>query len=442
MPRTYEDTLDWIHRAPRFSPNLTMERFVRLLDKLGRPQRCPRYIHIAGTNGKGSVTAMIASMLHAAGLKTGMYTSPSLEDFRERIAVDGAVIGKDDLCDLATGLESVVEDLAASGSERPIEFELITAIAFMYFRQTKCDFVSLEVGLGGQYDATNVIVPEVSVITTIGLDHTEILGDTLTKIAGEKAGIIKPGVPVVTGVREREALNVISARAEQASARLYAAGQDFAWEEVSSGLDGQVITVSGPGFEYRDLFVPLLGRHQQTNAAVALTAMHIAKARGALDFNEQAIRKGMSSVRWPGRLEVMHRDPLVILDGAHNPEGAAVLSDTIRGIERARLICVMGVLGDKLYPSMVGSIAPECDMLIATTPAGPRALKAEAVAEEASKYTRVETEPDPVRAVDRALSMAGRRDAVLCCGSLYLVGPVRTYLREKCGLGDNAPQHG
>ena len=435
MLRNYEEALDWISHAPRFSPNLTLDRFVRLLDALGRPQRYPRYIHVAGTNGKGSVTAMVASILRAAGLRTGMYTSPSLEDFRERIVIDGSMIGKDDLCDLANVVETVVEDLAAQGFERPLEFELITAIAFTYFRKSRCDFVSLEVGLGGQFDATNVIVPEVSVITTIGLDHIEILGDTLAAIAGEKAGIIKPGVPVVTGVSETEALEVIARRAKQAGASLYTVGQDIKWEESSSGLDGQVIDVSGPGFHYGDLFIPLLGRNQQANAAVAVAAMHAAAERGALEFGEEAVRKGLATVRWPGRLEVVGRDPLIMLDGAHNPEGALALRAMVQEVKREKLICVMGVLGDKLYAKMVGSIAPECDLLVATTPPGPRALPAGLLAAEAGKHTKTVTEPDLRRAMDRALVIAQPGDMVLCCGSLHLVGPVRTYLREKHGLG-------
>lgn len=436
MLRTYEEALDWISQAPRFSPNLSLNRFARLLDALGRPQRYPRYIHVAGTNGKGSVTAMVASMLRAAGLKTGMYTSPSLEDFRERIVVDGSMIGKDDLHDLANVVKTTAEDLASQGFERPLEFELITAIAFTHFHQTRCDFVSLEVGLGGQFDATNVIIPEVSVITTIGLDHVEILGNTLVDIAKEKAGIIKPGVPVVTGVSETEALEVIARRAEQAGASLYTVGQDMKWEESSSGLDGQVIDVSGPGFHYGDLFIPLLGRHQQANAAVAVAAMYAAAARGTLEFSEEAVRNGMAAVTWPGRLEVVGRNPLVILDGAHNPEGALALRAMVQGVKREKLICVMGVLGDKLYAEMVSSIAPECDLLVATMPPGPRALPAELLAAEAGKHTKTETELDLRRAVDRALLMAKPGDLVLCCGSLHLVGPVRTYLREKHGLGN------
>ena len=440
----YALVLDWIHRLPRFSRNLSLDRFSRLLDALGNPERGLRFIHVAGTNGKGSVTAMAASVLIAQGYKTGMFISPDLEDFRERIMVNGRKVPRQTLLELAQEVRTRADEMVREGSEHPIQFEMITAMALVHFARERCDFVSFEVGLGGRFDATNVVSPLVSAITTIGLDHTEILGDTLAKIAYEKAGIIKPGVAVVTGVAEEEALEVIRDVAREKGAPLVTVGKDpgaaVTWEEISSSLDGQVIDVRGPAFAYDRLRIPLLGRHQQQNAATAVGALHAglhaACSAGGdkMRLDEQSIRKGMASVAWPGRLEAVCRKPLIILDGAHNPEGAKALRDAVQAFVKKRLICVFGVLGDKSYSQVAASIAPLCDFIIATTPANPRALPPSALAVEAGKYTDAIVEPDPARAVDKALDMASDEDAVLCCGSLYLVGPVRTHLRKVLGL--------
>lgn len=436
---TYEQTLEWIHDTPRFSRNLGLNRFLHLLERLGNPHRRMKFVHVAGTNGKGSVTAMIASVLKASGLRTGMYTSPELEDFRERIMVNGVMIPVQSLCRLARQVRAACQDMVSEGHEHPVQFELITAIAFLYFAEASCQYVSLEVGLGGRYDATNVVVPDVSVITTVSLDHTEVLGNTLPEIAFEKAGIIKMGVPVVTGVTEKAALDVIRAEATRAGSNLIVVGSspgyDVTWDETSYSIEGQAISVRGPGFQYENLRIPLLGRHQQLNAAVALSALNVLR-RSGVDLAEDAIRQGMASTVWPGRLEVMSRAPLVILDGAHNPDGARMLKDFLRDVPRKRLICVLGVLGDKLYRQITDSISPLCDHIITTTPSSPRALPPDQLAREVKRvnaYADIEIEPEPARAIDRAMAIASSDDLVLCCGSLYLVGPIRAHLRSRFG---------
>lgn len=441
-PEEYEKTLQWIHSTGRFGSKLELTRVRRLLDLLANPERDQEYVHVAGTNGKGSVTAMVAAALTACGYRIGMYISPYLEDFRERIVLNGRMISKQDLALLAAEVRPAVEGMVASGYEHPTEFEVITALALLYYSRQETDYVSLEVGLGGRFDGTNVVVPAVSTIVTISYDHVDRLGDTLRKIAFEKAGIIKEGVPVVTGVTEDEPLEVIRTRARELGAPLYRVAQagdaDVTWEEVSCSMDGQVIDVVGPGFAYKGLRVPLLGRHQQQNAAVAIASLEFARPRtrqGRIYLDRAAVARGIASTVWPGRLEVLSRDPTIILDGAHNPAGARALREAMALVPRKKLICVLGILGDKAYKEATVIIAPMCDEVIVTRPDTPRALDPEILASEVKDCVReVSVEPSIGKALDAALAKAGHEDVVLACGSLYLVGPARTHLRGRLGM--------
>ncbi len=450
MDSLYQKTLDWIHATSRFGSKLGLERILRLLTILGNPQNQVKHLHVAGTNGKGSVTSMLASALYAAGYRTGMYISPYLEDFRERISLNGKMISKEALVRVAQSVKSAVGQVIDEGYDEPTEFEIVTAAAFLYYAQEACDYVALEVGLGGRFDATNVVTPLVSVITTISYDHTDRLGDTLEKIAFEKAGIIKPGVPVVTGAVEPEPFGVISRIARENGCSLTTVGEvgsgtQVTWNEVSRSLDGQVIDVFGPGFEYRGLRIPLLGKHQQQNAAIAVAALEatMATSRSPIHIDRKAIAAGINRTVWPGRLEVLSKNPLVILDGAHNPAGAKVLSEAMRDVPRRNLICVYGILGDKSYPEATSYIVPMCDKMILTTPDTPRALEPAVLKTEVELHIGQSTnpsakeiiiEPDMARAFDLALGEAGRDDAILCCGSLYLVGPLRTHIRKRLGI--------
>lgn len=385
-------------------------------------------------------------MVRAAGLKTGVYTSPHLEEFSERIVVDGKQIPPSALASLCREVRACCEQLSVVGLGQCIQFEAIRAIAFLYFAREGCDYVSLEVGLGGRYDATNVVTPDVSVITTISYEHTEVLGNTLAEIASEKAGIIKQGVPVVTGVREPEALGVIRHRAANLGCSLCTVGSgqgfDVTWKEKSVSLSGQYIDVMGPGFGYSDLLVPLSGRHQQMNAAVAIACMHEAAHVSAGNLtrllSEEVLRRGMASVTRPGRFEVLSRSPLIIVDGAHNIEGIEALGDSLTTLLRqkqpaggSRLLCVYGALVDKSLEQVTAAIAPLCDLMIVTEPLNPRAVRPEDLAQEASRHTRVMVIPDIHTAIDRALGIASADDTILVCGSLYLAGPARTYLMKK-----------
>lgn len=438
----YEQALDWIHSTMRFGSKLELDRIRRLLELLGNPEKNCEYVHIAGTNGKGSVTAMVASALSANGCRTGRYISPYLEDFRERIVLGDRMVSRDELVDLVDAVRPQIEAMLAEGFEHPTEFEVITAAALLYYSRQKCDYVSLEVGLGGRFDATNVVTPAVSVITTISFDHMERLGNTLGKIAFEKAGIIKPGVPVVTSVSEEEPLQVIKKQAEDLGSPLFTVSNkrrsDVTWEEVSYDMGGQVINVKGPTFIYENVRVPLLGRHQQQNAAVAIAALEFGKPKnrqGRFVLDKDATKHGIATTRWPGRMEILSANPTVILDGAHNPEGAEALSQAVRSFPRKRTICVLGILGDKSYKEATEFIAPLCDEVIVTAPDTPRALSPQILAEEVEKHVgTVTVEPDMKKAIDLALSKAGPDDMVLICGSLYLVGPARGYLTAKLGM--------
>lgn len=500
----YQDALKWIHSSMRFGSKLGLERISSLLELLGNPQNNTNFIHVTGTNGKGSVTSIVSSILKEAGFRTGMYISPYLEDYRERIMLNGRKIPKDKIVNLVGQVRPAVEQLIKEGFEHPTEFEINTALAFLYFAQENCDYVALEVGMGGRFDATNVVTPVVSVITTIDFDHMDRLGNRLSEIAFEKAGIIKPGVPVVTGAVEEEALDVVRRRASECGSALTIVGNarqltgklpginspahgcsstvaaglpvsGVTWKEVpreqaacrleagTQGdlaiLDGQVISISGPGFEYGNLYLPLLGKHQQLNAALAVAALKAAQVKRAdspsgsqmqcanrpygsgssgldsIALDEQAIRTGIAKAVWPGRLEVMHRDPVIILDGAHNPQGAKGLAEFIKELSDRKIVCVYGILSDKCYKESTSLIAPLCDEVIVTRPQTPRALDLELLAGEVARYTeKVFVEDDSGKALELALTRVSSRDIVLCCGSLYLVGPVRTYIRNKFGI--------
>jgi dihydrofolate synthase/folylpolyglutamate synthase len=438
----YDRALEWIHSTMRFGSRMGLERIRKLVELLGNPEKRPEYVHVAGTNGKGSVTAMVASALSVNGYKTGRYISPYLEDFRERISVGDRMISREDLVELVGVVKPAVEQMVKEGADHPTEFEVVTALAFLYYALQGCDYVALEVGLGGRFDATNIITPAVSVITTISLDHTERLGDTVEKIAFEKAGILKPGVPVVTAVSEEEALRVIKAGAEDLGSPLFTVSNrrraDVTWEEVSYSMEGQVIDIRGPGFRYEKLYVPLLGRHQQENAAVAVAALEFGKPKnreGKFRLDRSAIKHGIATTVWPGRLEVMSRHPLIILDGAHNPEGAKALRDSLVSFPKRRTVCVVGILGDKSYKETTGLIAPLCDEVIVTKPATPRSLDPELLSGEVKRHVpSVTVEPDLHKALEEAMTRAGQDDMVLVTGSLYLVGAARTYISSKLGM--------
>ncbi|MCJ7604512.1 MAG: bifunctional folylpolyglutamate synthase/dihydrofolate synthase, partial [Dehalococcoidales bacterium] len=331
----YRESLDYIlnfadfERLPRSGIVWDLKRVESLLARLGNPHLSAKTVHVAGTKGKGSTAAMITSVLRQAGYRTGFYTSPHLRTYTERIQVDGVNISEDDWARLATSIQPFVTEENADGSHGELTtFEILTAMAFLHFRNVKADYQVMEVGLGGRLDATNVVSPDVCVITSISYDHMDVLGNTLTEIAGEKAGIIKPGVPVVTAPQETEALKVIEKVCREKKCPVVRVGADVIYRLDHFDLEGQSFHVKGRRGEY-DLRIPLLGWHQVQNATNAVAAAEVLASQGA-DITPTHIKDGLFSVKWEGRLQVLRRDPWVVVDGAHNADSMQKLGHALK----------------------------------------------------------------------------------------------------------------
>lgn len=421
---TYEETLSWIHGTERFGSRLGLERMRELLHRLGDPQDRLQFIHIAGTNGKGSTTTMIASALQTAGWRTGKFISPYILEFRERMQINGEMISPEELAAVADIVRPVSEELAREGNP-PTEFELVTAIGFLWFARRNCDIAALEVGLGGRLDATNVIsAPLAAVITRIDYDHTAILGDTLTAIAGEKCGILKKGSHVVCYPDQNpEALAVIRRSAASLEAPLTV--PDLTQLTVlSSTLGGSRIRYRGTEFR-----VPFAGLHQIMNAVTAVEALRaLADTRFALP--EEAIAAGIAAAEFPARLEVLQQEPPVLLDGAHNPNGGRALRDALEALGLRDLTVVVGMLRDKDCQPVLEMMAPYCRRMIVTSVPNPRTHTAEALAALAAPYCReIAICEDCKEAVRVALQKA--EGGVLVFGSLYLASAVRPILLKE-----------
>ncbi len=414
----YQEAIDFINSRLRFGIKPGLERMNDMLRRMGEPQKRLKFVHVAGTNGKGSASTMIAEGLIAAGCKIGLYTSPYICDFRERMQINSKMIGKEELAEITSEVRKYIDD-----EEQMTEFELITCIAFKWFAERGCDAVVLEVGLGGRLDATNVIeAPMCSVIMRIDYDHTAVLGDTLAQIAAEKAGIIKKSCPVVMFPDQpSEAAQVIAGRAEELDCPLIV--PDIS--AVTSGkiaLDGT--DVSYGGVDYR---LPLLGAHQILNLITAVEALK------CIGIENKYIKKGIESARIPARLEVISQNPIVIIDGAHNPNGAQALSRAMDDLLAGRNIyAVMGVLADKDYGVELGLLGRHFKKIFTAEGYNPRALSAEKLCDIASDYTQAQACGNPQEAFDAALdAVSSPEDAVVVCGSLYLAGALREYAIER-----------
>lgn len=466
ISQSYRKALDWIHSTGRFGMNQGLERINELLNRLGNPHHNLRYLHIGGTNGKGSTAAMIASVLKACGYRAGLYTSPYLVSFTNRFSVDGEDISPRELVELVNRVRPLVEQVARDPRlGQPTEFEVVTALAFLYFARLRPDLVVLEVGLGGRLDATNVITPLVSIITNISLEHTRVLGNSIESIAGEKAGIIKPGVPVVTAAAYPAALKVIfetcrergapgyrvvpdevssSVRDEAGSPARDEAGSPTRDEVSSPGWSGickfserkliplgQRFCYQGLDWHLQGLTIPLRGEHQVVNASTALAGLELLTRQGFV-FSEGGLRTGLKNTCWPGRLEVMGKSPPVVLDGAHNPAAMEQLARSITEHFRyRRLVLVLGILKDKDQEAMFKHILPLAHRLVLTRPAYGRAASPEELAGSkalAAYYScPVQIESTVGGAVEAALKLAGEMDLVLIAGSLYTVSEAREY---------------
>lgn len=425
----YEAAMEYIQNTAKFGSNLGLDRTVKILEMLGNPQDKIKCIHVAGTNGKGSTTAMITQILRSAGYKTGMYTSPFLEEFEERIQVDGINIGKDDLAETVTEVSKAVEKVISLGYDHPTEFEIITCAMFKYFCDANVDYAVVEVGLGGRLDSTNVIIPVLSVITSISLDHTGVLGNTLKEIAGEKAGIIKKGIPVVTYPQEKEAEQVIADACRRMGCELVSVKPESGEFLETFNLSQKIRVKTDREIYY--LTLSLLGKHQIMNCAVAVNAAEKLQEMG-LKITREDIIRALEKVRWIGRLEVLREEPLVVIDGAHNIEGITLLNESLKTYFRyEKLILVIGILRDKQVEEMIEMIAPQAHRVIAVTPNSGRAESAAELNEVIMKYNKnSEACDDYSKAYEKALGYAGGNDMILVCGSLYMIGDMRKIIRR------------
>jgi dihydrofolate synthase/folylpolyglutamate synthase len=430
----YQEALEYLlrfadyERLPRSGIVWDLRRIERLLGRLGNPQDAAHSVHIAGTKGKGSTSAMIASVLKQAGYRVGLYTSPHLLSFTERIQVDGKPIAEDDWARLTERLRPEVEAENRIGDLGELTtFEILTAMAFLHFRQVKADYQVLEVGLGGRLDATNVVKPQVCVITSVSFDHMDVLGDTLAKIAGEKAGIIKSGAAVVSAPQFPEALEVIEGVCRERRVKLVKVGKDVTWEKGSYNSEGQSFRVKGLKGDY-DLWIPLLGEHQMENAANAVAAFELLEDTGA-KIPEEDIAYGLAKVNWPGRLQVLGKEPWVVVDGAHNAYSMQRLGEALREyFKYDRLTLILGFGGDKDIAGMVAEALKMTGDIILVSSRHPRSVKAEVLAEEFSRHGVTPRLAESVtKAVELALEGAAKSDLICAAGSIFVIAEVMEY---------------
>ena len=432
--RTYEEARDWITGLTAFGIRPGLERITRLLERFDRPERRLKFIHVAGTNGKGSVCAYLTSVLRAAGYDVGTFTSPYLTRFTDRIRFNGEDIPDDVLVRLANEIKPHVDELAGTELGSPTMFEVTTMIAILYFATVAYpDYVVWEAGLGGRLDVTNVVVPVVSVITNIGHDHMDVLGDTLEAIAAEKAGIIKPGVPVVSAASQPEAIRVLGETAAARKSTLYLLGRQFRETPLESGEGTQRFRFEGPFRAIEPLEIAMYGAHQRANAAVAVMTLEVLRQYYALILEEGVLEEGLLSARWPGRLELVRENPRILLDGAHNPEGMAALAAALKESFRwRRLHLMVGALANKNHIDMLRHILPIADSLILTEPDFRKKLDAGELARIAAGIpgcpADAAAEPDWRRALDMLIGRTGPEDLAVVSGSLYLIADVRSSL--------------
>lgn len=432
-PSSYYDALEYlqsfinweVERHVRYSPEaMALGRIRQVLEALGNPHQQYPVIHVTGTKGKGSVGALCSSALQHSGLRTGLYSSPHLQDYRERFRINGVLISPEEFAGL-------VDELRPHADAVPeiTWFEVTTALAFLYFARSALDVAVIEVGLGGRLDATNVVTPVVSVITSLSYDHTHLLGDSLESIAAEKAGIIKPGVPVVSAPQPSEALAVLESTAAERNAPLTVIGRDWLYELERGDPSGEAFwsgPVGEPPARYR---TALLGEHQALNAAVAHAALYHVQ-RAGIPLTAEGVATGFAKVDWPGRLEVVHREPLLVLDAAHNAASAMRLREVVEErFPQRPLVLVFGASADKDVAGMFDALLPICDALVTCQAAHPRALAPDALVAAAQGRgfaRRIVIAPDVRSALRFAANLSGSAGAVCVTGSLFVVGEVRS----------------
>ena len=442
--RHYRNSLEYLFGLQRFGIKLGLSNITALLGHLGNPHQGLPAVHIAGSNGKGSTAAFLTSILRKAGYRVGLYTSPHLIDFAERIQVNGIPIAEERVVRLTDRIREVVGDMEKSGELWPDSsnlpenfdpkkatitfFEFTTAMALVYFQEERVDLAVLETGMGGRLDATNVIDPLLALISPISMEHQQYLGKTLLQIAGEKAGIIKPGRPLLTTARQPRVVALLEEKCREVNSPFYVHGRDFRGRKAGP----QLMDFRGSSHRWKDLRLGLAGGHQVLNASLALAAAEVLPEMG-FPLKEDHLRKGLEETKWPGRLERVGDSPPILLDGAHNPGATKILRQALdEEFPFRRLILVLGIMGDKEIPKMMPNLVPPADLLILTRPHMERAASLELLRKHASPWKKPTLEISDVGgALEKAMGEAGREDLVVVTGSLYTVGEARAHLIRK-----------
>jgi dihydrofolate synthase / folylpolyglutamate synthase len=421
---------EMIPRVPHVQANYDLRRVFTALQLLDNPHLKAKSLLITGTNGKGSTSAMLASVLTTNGFKTGLYTSPHLHTMRERFVIDGGMISEKEVAEITTLIQPCIEAVNREAVFGILTvFEILTILAFVYFASNKCDFQVMEVGMGGKFDATNVIKPEICILTSISYDHMEVLGDTLTKIAGEKCGIIKPGSVVISHPQNEEVMNVIKSTCLEKGVPLFEVGKDVIPKPLCHDCEHQELWVEGR-FENYKVSLPLLGQYQLNNAAAAVAALEVLVEKG-YQISKDAIEKGLRKVEFPGRMQIVSRNPLIVVDGGHNPGAAHNLKESLlQYFEPVNSILVIGVSGDKDIPGIVKELAPIFNKVIVTRANNPRSSKPEVLFTEFAKYgIHSQITMDIASALKEARALTSQDDLICVTGSLFLVGEALEHIK-------------
>ncbi|HKN18374.1 MAG TPA: folylpolyglutamate synthase/dihydrofolate synthase family protein [Dissulfurispiraceae bacterium] len=437
---SYTGAIKYLYDLQRHSIKLGLERTEKILAVLGNPHRRFLSVHVAGTNGKGSVAAMVASMLMSDGFRVGLFTSPHMVSFTERIRINGSKISETEVGQLTGEIKEKISALAATAGE-PTFFEFVTVMAFLYFARNNVDWSVIEVGMGGRLDATNLILPEVSVITGISYDHREFLGNTLSDIASEKAGIIKKGVPVVCSVQEPEVELILRKKADAASSPFFIYGKDFSGDLRSTDITGTRFDYNSESHAFSDLQIPLAGEHQVINACVAVQAFLLCRAHST----PEAVREGLAAVRWQGRLELVNGAPPIILDGAHNPHASSALAEFIRRqFINYRVILIAGIMSDKDIAGILAPLLTLASDIIFTAPNYGRSASPGVLAEHAASLGFQSSVTLSIReaiALAQKIAFSPQSNlsvpaVILITGSFFTIGEVKELLGERAVLGD------
>ncbi|GIN60274.1 bifunctional folylpolyglutamate synthase/dihydrofolate synthase [Robertmurraya siralis] len=427
MFQSYEEALNWIHSRLRLGVKPGLKRMEWMMDKLDHPEKKIPTIHIGGTNGKGSTVTYLRSILQASGLKVGTFTSPYFEHFNERISINGHSISEEDLVKITNVIKPLSDELEQTELGSPTEFEVITAMSFYYFAEVApVDLAIYEVGLGGRFDSTNIITPQISIITSIGLDHINILGNSYEQIAFEKAGIIKPGIPILTAVKQPEAFNVIREKAAQMDAAIHRLGEHFFIDHHVSLENGERFSLQTSKSYLENLEIRMLGQHQTENAALAVEAAILLAA--SYKIAEEDIRQGLKKAYWPGRFEIVSSSPLIVLDGAHNEEGIETLVVELkRRFPGRKKRLIFAALGDKKVDNMIKKLDSVSQMITFVSFDFPRAANAEELY-QFSSLAHKRAESDWQKAISEELRALESNEMLIITGSLYFLSEVKPYI--------------